>query len=258
MSPYATLTAGRIWYAQNRPPTPDRPPLVLIHGAGGDHLHWPPELRRISGASVLALDLPGHGRSEGPGRRRIADYAADIVGFLEALGLTRVVLGGHSMGGAIAQVMALDHPERVAGLVLIGTGAKLRVAPALLDVILTDFESVLALMADWTFGPAAPAELKELGTKAMGETEPAVLHGDFTACDLFDIRDRLAEIRVPTLVIGGTDDKMTPLRFSRYLAEGIPGAQLEILEGAGHMMALEQPAAMASAVTEFMNRLLQG
>jgi pimeloyl-ACP methyl ester carboxylesterase len=255
MSPYTILTTGRIWYAQNRPPTPDRPPLILIHGAGGDHLHWPPELRRISGRSVLALDLPGHGRSDGPGRGRIEDYAADVAGFLEALGVTRAVLGGHSMGGAIAQMIALDHPERVAGLVLIGTGAKLRVAPALLDVILTDSEAVLTLMADWAFGPAAPAELKELGTKAMGETEPAVLHGDFTACDLFDIRDRLAEIRVPTLVIGGTADKMMPLRFSRYLADQISGAQLEILEGAGHMMALEQPAGVVAAVTEFLGRL---
>ncbi len=255
MSPYTTLTTGRIWYAQNRPPDPDRPPLILIHGAGEDRLQWPPELRRISGASVLALDLPGHGRSEGPGRGRIEDYAAVLVGFLEALDVSRAVLGGHSMGGAIAQVVALDHPERVAGLVLIGTGAKLRVAPALLDVILTDFEAVLALMADWAFGPDAPAELKELGTKAMGQTQPAVLHGDFTACDLFDIRDRLAEIRVPTLVIGGTADKLTPVRFSRYLAEQIPGAQLEVLEGAGHMMALERPAAVAAAVTEFMSQL---
>jgi pimeloyl-ACP methyl ester carboxylesterase len=255
MSPYTTLTTGRTWYAQNRPPTPDRPPLLLIHGAGGDHLHWPPELRRIPGESVLALDLPGHGRSEGPGRGRIEDYVTDVVGFLEALSVTRAVLGGHSMGGAVAQVLALDHPERVAGLVLIGTGAKLRVAPALLDVILTDLRAFLALMADWAFGPDAPAELKELGTKAMGETEPAVLHGDFTACDLFDIRDRLAEIRVPTLVIGGTADKMTPLRFSRYLADQISGAQLEILEGAGHMMALEQPASVAAAVTEFLSRL---
>ncbi len=255
MSPYTTPTTGRIWYAQNRSPVPDRPPLILIHGAGGDHLHWPPELRKIAGESVLALDLPGHGRSEGPGRGSIEDYASDVIEFLDALGLTRAVLGGHSMGGAIAQVMTLDHPERVAGLVLIGTGAKLRVAPALLDVILTDFEAVLALMADWAFGPDAPAELKELGTKAMGETEPAVLHGDFTACDLFDIRDRLAEIQVPTLVIGGTDDKMTPLRFSRYLAERISGARLEVLEGAGHMMALEQPAAVAAAVTQFLSRL---
>lgn len=256
MSPYSALTTGRIWYAQNRLPEAGKPPLVLIHGAGGDHLHWPPELRNLSDVSVVALDLPGHGRSDLPGRERIEDYAAVVVGFLDSLSVDRAVLCGHSMGGAIAQTVALDHPKRVAGLILIGTGAKLRVAPALLEAILIDYEAVLNLVADWAFGPAAPAELKELGMKAMGQADPTVVHGDYAACDLFDLRDRLTEIRVPTLVIGGTDDKMMPLRFSHYLAERIPDAHLETLEGAGHMLALEQPAAVAAAVKRFLSRLL--
>ncbi len=255
MSPYTKLTTGSIWYAENQPPAPDQPPLILIHGAGGDHLHWPPELRRLSGASILALDLPGHGRSEGPGRERIEDYADILVGFLDGAGVAKAVLCGHSMGGAIAQAVALAYPERVAALVLIGTGAKLRVAPALLEAILADYGAVLEMMADWAFSPTAPAELKELGMKAMGQADPSVVHGDYAACDLFDLRDRLGEICVPTLVVGGTDDKMTPLRFSQYLADRIPDAQLVTLEGAGHMLALEQPAAVAAAVKGFLKRL---
>lgn len=204
---------------------------------------------------MFVLDLPGHGRSHGPGRETIAGYAEAVVSLLDsidALRGKRTVVGGHSMGGAIAQVVALNYPERVAGLVLIGTGAKLRVAPVLMDGVLSQFETVLALIADWSFGPSAPTEMKRLVLKAMRETDPAVLHADYRACGGFDILDRLSEINAPTLVVGGATDRMTPLRFSQYLANNIPRAELQVVEGAGHMMALEQPDAVATAVSEFM------
>jgi len=250
-----STTLGRIWHAQNRPPIPGRPPLLLIHGAGGTHLHWPPQLRRLPDVSVLALDLPGHGRSDGPGRNTIAEYARAVVALLDAVGVERAVVCGHSMGGAITQVMALDYPERVAGLVLVGSGAKLRVAPAVLEGIARNFGTTLALLADWSYGPAAPDELKQLGIKAMAETDPAVLRGDFLACDQFDIRERLAAIQAPTLVIGGTADRMTPLKFSQYLADHIPGAQLRVIQDAGHMMALERPDEVGAAVAQFLTGL---
>lgn len=201
------------------------------------------------------MDLPGHGRSDGPGCQSVEDYAAAVVGLLDALDMNQAVVGGHSMGGAIAQTIALDYPERVAGLVLMGTGAKLRVAPALLDTVLNNFELSLALVAKWSFGPAAPAESRQLGIKVMKETGSTVLYGDFLACERFDVSDRLAEIQVPTLVIGGTADKMTPLKFSRSLAAGIPNARLESVEGAGHMFVLERPDPVAAAVAQFMTSL---
>src|SRR5262249_50983979 len=111
------------------------PPLVLVHGAGGRGEVWGPQLADLSDvARVIAVDLPGHGGTGGAGCRRIDDYATWVVGLLDALALDRVVLGGHSMGGAISQTIARARPERLRGLVLVGTGARLRVAPRILEL----------------------------------------------------------------------------------------------------------------------------
>lgn len=228
------------------------PALILIHGAGGSHLHWPAALRRMPGATVYAIDLPGHGRSEGPGRERIEDYVAEIVRFMDAVEVSRGVLVGHSMGGAIAQMTALTAPERVAGLVLVGTGARLRVASALLDGILQDARSALALITEWAWGPEADPAMVARGRQMMARVDPRVVWGDFAACDRFDIRERVGEIPAPTLVITGSEDRMTPARFGQWLAERIPGARFVLIEGAGHMVMLEKPDQVASAVREWL------
>jgi len=229
--------------------------LMLIHGAGGNHLHWPAPLRRLPGTRVYAIDLPGHGRSSGPGRTAIEDYAADVVGFLDGVGLDRAILVGHSMGGAIAQTVALRYPERVAGLVLVGTGARLRVSPLLLDGILQNFQGVLELMADWAWGPGTPSERVERGRRMMARVDPQVLWGDFAACDRFDIRDQVGQIGVPTLIITGSEDRMTPPKFARWLEEQIPQARLVLVEGAGHMVMLEKPEGIAALVREWLEAL---
>lgn len=228
------------------------PALILIHGAGGSHLHWPAALRRMPGATVYAIDLPGHGRSEGSGRERIEDYVAGIVRFMDAVEVSRGVLVGHSMGGAIAQMTALTAPERVAGLVLVGTGARLRVAPALLDGILQDARGALALITEWAWGPEADPAMVARGRQMMARVDPRVVWGDFAACDRFDIRERVGEIPAPTLVITGSEDRMTPARFGQWLAERIPGARFVLIEGAGHMVMLEKPDQVASAVREWL------
>src|SRR5512140_228363 len=109
------------------------PPLVLIHDAGGDHLSWPSEIRRLSGTRVYTIDLPGHGKTEGLGRQYMEEYAASVVEFLNAAGLSTAILGGHGMGGAIALALALNHPRRVAGTVLISTGARLPIPAPVLE-----------------------------------------------------------------------------------------------------------------------------
>lgn len=246
--------AGELFYTVGRGPT-SGPTLVLVHGAGGSRIHWPPELRRMDQATVYTLDLPGHGRSGGPGRETIEGYADAVAAFLEAVDVGRAVVVGHSMGGAIAQTLALDHPVPVRALGLIATGARLRVAPAILETIQDDFKGAVELITRYAWSADADQSWVELGREALKDTGPEVLLGDFLACDQFDLMDRLGEIEVPALVVSGTADKLTPTKYARFLAEHIPAARLVTLEGAGHMVMLEQPQEVAKAVRGFVTAL---
>ena len=254
--PYIETGSETIFYTVSGRPSAG-PALVLLHGAGGSRLNWPPELRRLgqarlSGATVYTLDLPGHGRSSGGGRGAIEDYATDVVAFFDAASIEHAVVAGHSMGGAIALMMALDSPERVIGLVLIATGARLRVAPSILERISTDFEAALDIITRYAWSPEAPSELVSLGRARLREAGPDVLFGDLTACDHFDVIERLNEIDVPTLVVAGSADRLAPIKYSRYLAEHISGAEIAGIEGAGHMVMLEHPAKVAKSVQHFL------
>jgi len=227
------------------------PAAVLIHGAGGSRLLWPAALRRLSGHTVYALDLPGHGRSTGAARERIEGYAADLLGFLDAMRLHQAVLIGHSMGGAIAMATALAAGERVTGLVLAGTAARLRVAPAVLEGLAGDFESTARLIAEWAWGSGADPAIVARGSSEMRQAGPQVLLSDFRACDRFDVRDRVPEIAAPALVISGSDDRLVPARFGQWLAEQLPRARFLLFEGAGHMVVMERPLETARAIQQW-------
>lgn len=252
--PYAETARGRMFYAQKRGPQ-EAPVVVLIHGAGGSRLHWPPQLRRMAGATVYTVDLPGHGRSEGPGCETIEGYGEAVTAFLDEVGVGSTVLVGHSMGGAVAQMLGLQERDRVSALVLVGTGARLRVAPAILEGIEQDFEQVVDLITEYAWSSGTDPALSRLGRKALRETGPDVLRGDFLACDRFDVMDRLGEIEAPTLVVGASADQLTPLKYSRFLCEQIPDAQLVAIEGAGHMVMLEESERVVDAIRPFVRRI---
>ncbi len=153
--PYAEIGARTVFYTVSRGPDAG-PALLLVHGAGGTRLHWPAELRRLSGATVYTLDLPGHGRSGGTGCDTIGGYAEVVGCFLRVVGTGALVVVGHSMGGAIAQTLALDSADSVAGgLVLVATGAQLRVASAILEGIPSDFEGTAELITGLAWSPEA-------------------------------------------------------------------------------------------------------
>jgi len=257
--PYATVNGSPLFTSGwDGDVDEEHPPLVLIHGAGGTHLHWPPLLRRLRHADVYALDLPGHGHSSGPGQETIAGYRDTLLAWADGLSLRRFVLAGHSMGGAIAQEFALHYPQRLAGLVLVGSGARLRVHPAILQGVQEDFTATARLICDWALSEKASEKSKRQYLRRLLEVDPAVLLGDFQACDAFDLRDRLCDISVPTLVIGGLADRLTPPKYSEYLREHIPNAQLLLVEDAGHMVMLEKPTVVTQAIAAFLAKLNGG
>jgi len=260
--PYAETNAGKLFYAVSRGAA-DGPALVLVHGAGGTRLNWPADLRRLGPrATVYTLDLPGHGRSGGRGRDAIGGYAETVIAFLSAVDIERAVIAGHSMGGAIAQTLALEYAghkrsdARLAGLMLVATGARLRVAPAILEGIGSDFAGAVDLITRFAWSPEADPAMVEQGKKLLAQTDPDVLFGDFLACDRFDVMERLGEIEIPTLIVTGAADRLTPPKYARYLAEHIPDARLTLVEGAGHMVMLERPTEVAQAARSFLETKL--
>jgi 3-oxoadipate enol-lactonase len=229
------------------------PTLVLIHGAGGEHGTWMPQLEGLADAArVVALDLPGHGGSSGDGCRSIRDYALVVGRFLVALGGGPVVLGGHSMGGAITQTVALTSPELLTAIVLVGTGARLKVFPKLFALMKQDYAEGVDFVTGYAWSPASSAALKEGGRRAMSATRVAVTIGDFTACNAFDVMPRLGEIHLPALVLVGEDDRLTPPKYSEFLARDIPGARLARIPRAGHYVTLEQPDEVNRALRAFL------
>ncbi len=250
-------TAAGLYYFTHGEDLYDRPPVLLIHGAGGSHLGWPPQLRRLNGQRIYALDLPGHGKSEGVGRQDIAEYSHAVIEFMKALRLSSVVLVGCSMGSAIALFLALEYRKRVLGLGLIGAGAKMRVAPTTLELASnpSTFQATVETVIESSYSSGTDPRVKELAIKQMAETRPAVLYGDFLACDAFDVMARVNKIHVPTLLITGSVDRMTPPNRAEYLRDQIEGAQLHIVEGAGHMVIIERPDEVAGLLSEFLDQI---
>ena len=242
--PLTETERGKLYFADHRGDDLN-PPLLLIHGAAGTHLDWSIQLRKMNS---IVPDLPGHGKSALPGRANIGDYAADMVALLDALHLDTVIVCGQSMGGAIALTMALEYPARVQRLILIGTGAKLAVQPAIMDRIVPAPSEVGTLLKTLLWGKNTPETIRQRGYELFMKLDPQIAYNDYLACNQFDVRSRLPEIMQPTLVIGAADDQMAPFRFSEYLADHILAARLVRIENAGHMMTLEAASEVAEAI----------
>ena len=231
------------------------PAVCFVHGTGGSSQAWMHQLDGLADlGQIIALDLPGHGGSGGSIPKAIEDTAAVIAEFLDALGIARVVIGGHSMGGAIAQQFALSYPERTDGVILIGTGARLRVLPRLLDLLAADYPRGVDLLMSLAVGGQAPAELKTELHRATADNAPGVVLGDLQACDRFDVMKRISAISAPTLVICGDEDQLTPPKYARFLGERIAGATVAVIAGAGHYVQVEKPRETTAAVRQFLTR----
>lgn len=235
-----------------------RRPVILIHGAGSSHLIWPAEIRRLSGHTVIALDLPGHGRSSGVGCQSINDYTAAVIEFLAAQGIFQAAFIGHSMGGAVALQLALDFPQHVIGIGVISTGANFRLPPGMVEYLSSPAMSTagLRMLQDSLVSPATPAAATAAGLQVFASARPGVLYSDWLACSRFDLFDRLPGINTPAYVACGNSDRLTPPAQAQVLSAALPISRLDLIREAGHLLPMEQPLALAAGLQRFVDDLM--
>ena len=235
------------------------PAVVFLHGAGFDHTTWALHSRWFShhGYGVLAPDLPGHGRSSGTALPTIADMADWTAALLDAAGVSKARLVGHSMGSLIALETAARHPAKVSGLSLIGTAATMTVGPDLLKAAEANNHDAVDMVSIWGLGyqaelggSLAPGLWMHSGAQRVLENcRPGVLFNDLSACNAYqNALAAAATIAVPTTLILGERDMMTPAKAGKALAAALPNARTIVLPGAGHMMMVERPDELLAAL----------
>ena len=222
--------------------------MLFVHGAGGNHEIWENQTKYFRNA--IAIDLPGH--DVGEGKRTIEEYVEDVRRFCDQKSLKNFVMVGHSMGGAITLKFALTYPEYLKAIVLVSTGAKLRVAPIVFEEIKRDYNNFLELMKEYAFLNKTPSWVKDKAVKLMRSVKPQVVYGDFEACDKFDVMGSLDRINLPTLIICGRDDLLTPVKYSEYLRAHIRNSELRVIDDAGHMVMLEKPQEFNEILENFL------
>jgi pimeloyl-ACP methyl ester carboxylesterase len=227
--------------------------ILFIHGAGGGEYTWSCQKGFFEKEfRPIIIELPGHGESGGEGEQEIGRYAEHVHAFLKAMKLSKVTLVGHSMGGAIVQTMALTHPEVIHKIVLVGTGARLKVVPMILDGIKENFEETVRKITRFAYSRNASSDLIERGISDLLRCRPEVLYSDFLACDRFDIMNEVEKINLPTLVFCGDEDQLTPVKYSEFLHSRIKHSKIEILPNAGHLVMIESPQAFNEKIREFI------
>jgi pimeloyl-ACP methyl ester carboxylesterase len=228
--------------------------LIFIHGAGGTSIMWKEQVTGLSKiADTIALDLPGHGDSEGDGMDSIGNYAKIIMSLLKNLNIENPIPVGLSMGGAIVQKLLLEYPENFKAGVLSSTGAKLKVMPAIFETIINNFDAYVDMIGKFSISPKTDPQIMQPIQEDTKNINPDTVTGDFNACNNFDVRDKLAEIQMPVLIISAEHDQLTPPKYSDYLEENIKNSVRISIKEAGHMVPVEKPEEFNKAIVDFLS-----
>jgi len=216
--------------------------LVFIHGSGGDREDWRQQLDGLSDlATVIALELPGHGASDPPGESSVSAYADWVVDFVESLGLEKIMVIGCSLGSAVTQWLALSPRPWLVGIGLVGAGARLRVHPQFVEGILENRHKALETLIEYCLSPVSGERLRSKIRKKYRDVSAELIRGDLIACNEFDVMERVGEISVPTCILVGEDDKLTPVKYSIFLHDAINGSRFFVIPKAGHLVMMERP-----------------
>jgi pimeloyl-ACP methyl ester carboxylesterase len=240
-------------------PMGDGPVVVLIHGAGMDGTVWQLQTRYLAhrGIRAIAVDLPGHGRSEGETLTTVEDMADWVARFMAASGLSTAHMVGHSMGSFIALELASTYAAFTQSITLCGTSTAMPVHPQLLADATDNLPAAAALMAAWGHAKPAHVGLNPTpglwmlgGARALVEnSRPGVLASDFRACaDYSGAPIAAGKVTCPATVVIGLGDKMTPPKGGRALAAALPSVTVIELPDTGHSMMTESPRAVRSAI----------
>ena len=226
--------------------------VVFVHGAGGNSLLWKRSLQYLSGSGKgVAGALPGHPSGEIT-CSTVGMYAEALHEFVKDSALAGPVVCGHSMGGAVALTYALAYPDDLGGLILVSTGARLGVAPEIVEGLKMDpMRAIEEVITPWSFNSVDLGLGKE-ARAALSVSNLPVFLNDYLACRGFDVRPRLREVESRTLVLCGDKDRMTPPKWSHYLGSNIMGAELRFIKDSGHMLPIEKPEALAGTVQSFL------
>lgn len=230
--------------------------LVFLHGSGGNSGAWSEQYSVLHKSfNIAAVDLPGHGKSEGEGEKDIFAYVLRVKEILAVLQLKRPVLVGHSLGAAIALGFAVQYPQDASAVVAAGGGLTMPVNPDILEGFARQPDLILDLMCKFSIAKENRPKLYNPLRESLGQASVEVTAGDMLACSKFDLTGELEKIRVPVLALTGKEDKMTPPAFSEKIAGGIAGAKCALIEGAGHMSMLERPEAFNDALIRFCTEI---
>ncbi|HEY8314397.1 MAG TPA: alpha/beta fold hydrolase [Candidatus Baltobacteraceae bacterium] len=224
--------------------------LLFIHGSGCTGAAF--DAQREAFPNAHAPNLPGHDAPGAPAS--VDEFAAFVESYIARHALENVVLVGNSLGGAVALECALHGNSFVAGIVLVGSGARLRVAPALFENLKRDFERATSELAMLFFADPTPVRVSAAIASLRGVGQAQVVR-DFAACNAFDVMDRVGELSVPLLALTGDADAMTPPKFAQFLADRVAGARSRILPNAGHLAMIERPDETNAAIRAFVEEL---
>uniref|UniRef100_A0A7C4S5C3 Alpha/beta hydrolase n=1 Tax=Geoglobus ahangari TaxID=113653 RepID=A0A7C4S5C3_9EURY len=223
--------------------------ILFVHGAGLNSNVWKNLL-----SLGFAVDLPGHGKSVARDIKSLKDYAEVLVEVVERL--ETPIIAGHSMGGAVVQEY-LRIGGKAEGVVLISTGARLPVNPKILESLKQDFEGTVDKLVNWMFHKDFENKIvKKFVKDIILNTGVEITLRDLYLCSKFDLTECYPEIEIPTLIIVGNEDVMTPPYLSEYLREKIPKSRLSVIHDAGHMVFLEKPNETNIILREFLKDVL--
>ena len=231
---------------------PGRPAVIFLHGAGFDRTAWRLQTRWFAhhGRSVLAVDFPGHGRSEGPALTSIGALADWTAALIDVAGAKQAALVGHSMGALVALDCAARHGDKVCALGLCGVASEMPVHPEMLDSAKANTLKVQELMTFWGLGNAlhkggmvSPGLwLRRESLAVLAGNAPGVIHTDLAACNAYkDAPARAAAVTCPTVLVLGDGDLMTPAAKAKSLAAAIAGSKTVVISSSGHFMMVERP-----------------